>query len=173
MKLKCPACRGSFKWDTSTGWPRFCSLCGYDTSMDDNPEVAMPHVSAGHAKAMLKSSDQVFNAYSKATEENAKTAAELAGVPVSEMADLKITNMNTQLREGDLAVTPPSNPVSQMIDSKPGMFGFQDRGQAQGFAAAAHTGKDAHAGAKAGATVNDFHRRNAAAMIRAGEMGRH
>lgn len=151
--------------------------------MDDNPEVAAPHVSDGIGKNRLLAAEQTYRQYEKATENNAITAAEMAGVPVSEMSSLKITDMQTSLREGDLAVKPVENDVSKVMAQKPGVFGFQDRTGAAAFGQAAHTGltptgqkiagDTPHAGAKANSVIRSFHERHAAAIVKSGEQGRH
>jgi hypothetical protein len=187
MKLRCPSCRGSFPWDTGGGWPRYCPLCSYDTSMDDQPEVAAPHVRSGMAKARLQSADQTYRAMEASSAGRAQDAADMLGVPVTEMSDLKITDAQTSLREGDAAVKPVSNPVSQTMDARPGVFGFQGAAQGSNFATNAHTGvmpdgpyrgapivgDVRHAGAKASSLVRDFHMKHADAMVRRGEQGRH
>lgn len=45
----------------------------------------------------------------------ARQAADLAGVPESEMSHLKITNMKDNLREGDTAAMPVNNPTSRFM----------------------------------------------------------
>lgn len=170
-KLRCPSCRNTFPWSTAEGWPRFCPLCSYDTSMDDNPEVAMPHVSDGRAKNMLKSAEQTYRGYETATANNAKTAAELAGVPESDMADLKITNMNTQLRPGDLAVTPPSNDVTRFMEQNRQVVEGLNA-NAQGYAAMAHQGgSDAFAGARALGNLREIHATTGQQRVVAGQTG--
>lgn len=156
-RLRCPSCRETFPWDTAKGWPRFCALCGFDTSMDDNPEVAMPHVSDGRAKNMLKSAEDTYRGYETATANNAKTAAEIAGVPESEMSDLKITNMETSLRQGDLAVKPPSNDVTRFMEQNTQVVQAMNA-NAMGYAQMAHTGGgDSYAGARALSSIRQLH----------------
>lgn len=167
--------------------PRYCPKCGYDSQSDSDviefhPAVTSPRILAGKTKSLIRSADQTYRQYEKASEDRAEEAAALLNVPKSEMSDLKITNFETQLRQGDLAVKPVDNHVSQTIQSSPGMFGFQGT-QAAAFASSAHTGRTpdgraikgdvSHAGAKAGKLVSDFHNRVGNAMVRAGETGRY
>jgi hypothetical protein len=156
MKLRCPSCRNAFRWDTSEGWPRFCPLCSFDTSMDDNPEVAAPHVSDGRAKAMLKSADQTFNQYAAATANNAREAASILGVSESDTASLKVTDFETGLRQGDLAVKAPVNDVTRFMDAHPQNVAALNA-SAMAAAASAHTGRDAYAGGGAMSTIRALH----------------
>jgi hypothetical protein len=134
--------------------------------MDDNPEVATPHVRSGRSKALSVSADQTYRSYEAASESNAQQAADMLGVPVSEMANLKITNMDTQLREGDVAVRPVNNEVSRFMDSHPGVVqNMQSPEVAMGYASAAHAGggKDAYAGARAAHMLRELHQKSGGA----------
>ena len=60
--------------------------------------------------------DKVYRAEEAASEKRAEQAAEMAGVPVSEMSGLKITNMRDNMREGDVAAIPVQNDVTRQMD---------------------------------------------------------
>lgn len=157
VKLKCPGCKSAFPWDTTAGWPRFCPLCSYDTSMDDNPEVAAPHI--GTLKG--KSGDQVYRQMEQASERRVEAAAEMAGVDKSEMSSLKITNLRDNLRTGDIAAMPVVNDVSRAIDQAPSHFGFQsNQSAAAEYASSAHAGPYPYAGARAKNMVRAMHARS-------------
>ena len=160
MRLRCPSCRKTFPWDAGAEWPEVCPLCRYDVSLNPENEVAIPHISFGKAKAQLKSAEQTFRGYEAATEARAEEAASMLNVSKSEMSDLKITNMETQLRQGDYAGKPVDNSVTQFMAQNPqAVQHMQNPAVAMGYASAAHTGKDAYAGAKAASMLRGIHER--------------
>lgn len=142
MKLRCPDCRGTFSY-TPGAWPRFCPLCGTDINNDrDDDDIVMPFVRRG----AMKATDQVYRDMERGSEVRAQLAAEKLGVPVSEMSDLKITNLNSSAREGDVAAVDKVTPVTQMMDT--GIGGFQGANGAA-FAAGVKSGHYPNAGAGA------------------------
>lgn len=160
FNLRCPGCRDAFPWNKGVDWPRFCPLCGYDTSIDHMPEVAAPALKTA---AITKAADATYRAMEEGSIHRAKVAAEMLGVPEHEMSDLKITNLKDNQREGDVAAIETANAVSTMIQSHPQMFGHQSTPQAvqqaMGYAAAAHDGPDAYAGSKAQSFIKQIHGR--------------
>ena len=158
MRLRCPSCRDTFPWDKGKAWPSMCPLCRYDISLDPANETAVPYISFGKGKVQKQSADQTYRQYEAATEERAKEAASILNVPTAEMSDLKVTNMNTQLRQGDYAVKPVDNDVSRFMQTNSQIVQNMNNPQvAMGYAAAAHTGKDAYAGAKAASMLRGIH----------------
>lgn len=155
IKLRCPGCGDVFRW-RETHWPKFCPLCGHSTAMPERDEIQSPHVSAGRPKALLQSAEQTYRAAEKTSEQNATLAADIAGVSKSEMADMKITDMKTQLRPGDVAAKPVVNDVTRFMDHNRTQM-QQLQANAMGYAAAAHTGKDAYAGARAFGSLREVH----------------
>jgi hypothetical protein len=143
--------------------PRFCPKCGYDSQADEielefHPAVTSPRVLSGQVKAKIRSANATYRQYEKATEERASEAAAILNVPASEMSDLKVTNFETQLRQGDYAVKPVDNSVSQfMQQNRTVVQNMQSPQVAMGLAAQAHTGKDAYAGAKAASMLRGIH----------------
>lgn len=160
-KWKCPSC-GSIQ--RRKEMPKACPDCGYVSSLVAKSEIQMPLI----ADPKNAVADKTYRQYEAASEASAVAAAEMAGVPVSEMSSLKVTNMETQLREGDLAVKPPNNPVSRFIDQNPNNYRDM-QSQAIGFAAAAHTGTDAHAGLSAMSTLRQRHAESGARIVAAGQ----
>ena len=147
--LRCPACREKFKYDVSVGWPDFCPLCKTDINnyrADD--EIVCPAFLSPKSKA----TDKVARDIMDGSETRAQLAAGMAGVPVSEMDNLKITNLSDR-RDSEVAAIPINNAVTQQMSQ------MQARGMPVGFgtnavdamgrAASAHTGADAHAGLRA------------------------
>ena len=93
FQLRCPECRDKFPWDPKATWPRYCPLCQADINNDrDDDDVVMPNI----LSLKTKRTDGVYDGMVKGSEFSAQAAAELAGVPVSEMSSLKITDLNTR-----------------------------------------------------------------------------
>ena len=172
IKLRCPSCRKTFRWEGP--WPRYCPRCQYDTSLDDKPEVAAPHISSGRAKALSQSADQTYRGMEAGAQAGAEAAAAALGVPVAEMSGMKITDMNDRLREGDLAMkAPPPNPVSNVMAASPS-WGLQGSDAGRGWAEATlKTGPEGRAGARASDALRAFHEANAPAAVRASETHRY
>lgn len=144
--LRCPACREKFKYDVTVGWPDFCPLCKEDINnyrADD--EIVMPAFLSPKSKA----NDAVARQIMDGSETRAQLAAGMAGVPVSEMDNLKITNLSDR-RDSEISAMPVNNVVTQHMDNmqRQGMpVGFgTNAADAMGRAATAHTGSDAYAG---------------------------
>jgi hypothetical protein len=145
--LKCPACEKKFKYDVSQGWPDFCPLCSADINnrVPDNV-VVMP----AFLSQKSKNNDKVARDIMDGSELRAQLGAEMAGVPVSEMSGLKITNLNDR-KDAEFSAIEVNNPVTQRMAEMqakglPTGFGVAE---AQGFAAQAHTGEAPHAGLRA------------------------
>src|ERR1700675_4882193 len=95
--LRCPECRGKFPWFPAKGMPRFCALCGAEVGHDRaDDDVVMPFIKS----AKTKSVDSVYRDMEAGSENRARLAAEHAGVPVSEMSSLKITDMRDNMKAG-------------------------------------------------------------------------
>ena len=134
--LKCPECEKKFKYDVSQGWPDFCPLCSADINnrrADD--EIVMP----AFLSQKSKNNDKVARDIMNGSETRAELAASMAGVPVSEMSGLKITNLNDR-KDAQFSAPDVVNPVTQRMDQMraaglPTGFGVAE---AQNFAAQAH-----------------------------------
>ena len=150
--LRCPDCRKAFKWDLSEPEPEECPLCGArmpsDKTGGDDNVIVMP----AFLSARTKANDQVQRQMIDSSEVRMHKAAEMAGCDVADMAALKVTDIRPTRHEGDVAMAPVNNAVSQHMDSMAarGMpVGFQGNQTAIEYAAAAHQGPDARAGARA------------------------
>src|SRR5258707_8478713 len=127
--LKCPVCEKKFKYDVSEGWPDFCPLCAHAMGNDrPDDEIVMP----AFLSQKSKNNDAVARQIMDGSEQRAEMAAAMAGVPVSEMSGLKVTNLNDR-RDAEVAAMPVNNPVSQH------MAAMQARGMPVGFSGAADT----------------------------------
>jgi hypothetical protein len=60
------------------------------------------------AKPQNQSLDKTFRAMEKASYERAEEAASMLNVPVSEVADIRMTNMKDNVREGDTSAIMPT-----------------------------------------------------------------
>jgi hypothetical protein len=145
--LKCPACREKFKYDVTDGWPDCCPICKTDiNNRRDDDDVVMPNI----LSFKTKNNDGVARQIMDGSETRAELAAAMAGVPVSEMSGLKITDLNDR-NDAEFSAKEVVNPVTQqmdMIKARGGQIGFGST-QAQEFAANAHTGVEPHAGLRA------------------------
>lgn len=99
--LRCPHCRKKFPWDPMTEKPNKCKLCGEPVGGNiDNDGVVMPFIRSAKTTA----TDKIYRDMERGSEVRAERAAELTGSSVSDMAALKITNMNDGMRAGDVAI---------------------------------------------------------------------
>lgn len=144
--LKCPLCRQKFKYDVSKGWPDNCEICGEDINnrcADD--DVVCP----AFLSQKSKNNDKVARDIMDGSETRAELAAGMAGVPVSEMSGLKITNLNDR-NDNQFSAPEVHNPVTERMDAmaKAGLpTGFgTNASDAMARAAAAHTGDAPYAG---------------------------
>ena len=112
--LRCPDCRGAFKWDVNKKYPRHCQLCGADFGEErPDDEICMP----AFLTARNKSVDQVYRDTERLSEVRAQKAADLIGVDASEMSDMKITDFKPTKHEGSIAAPPVVNEVTQRMDA--------------------------------------------------------
>lgn len=144
--LRCPLCREKFKYDVADGFPDDCQVCGKRIAHDrEDDDVVIPYFLSDKTKK----TDGVARQVMDGSEQRAEMAAAMAGVPVSEMSGLKVTDLNDR-RDAEQSIRPVSNAITQHMDSMKarGMpVGFQ-RQQAMEAAATAHTGPEAFAGAR-------------------------
>jgi hypothetical protein len=87
--------------DSADGPPKFCENCGAEFEGDAEP---VPGTHAIGGSAIARSTDLT---YRQLEDSSAARAAEL-GAPA-----LKITNLNDNLREGDVAAKAPDNVISR------------------------------------------------------------
>jgi len=156
--------------------PRFCGICGYDSMEGFDKAIVAPHI----AKSIGKAVDGTYRQMEAQSEDRMHAAAEMTGGDISEFSDLKITNLQDNLREGDIAAVPVVNEVTKAIDANPGLFGHTAGtvpdalgNTPQQYAAATTTGPNAYAGAKTRTMLNQFHTQNHREMNRRAEIGTH
>src|SRR5216684_206867 len=143
--LKCPKCRGKFKYDVTEGWPDRCVLCDEDIN---NRRADDDIVCPAFLSQKSKNNDKVARDIMDGSEQRAEMAAAMAGVPISEMNSLKITDLNDR-NDTQFATKDVVNPVTQHMDAmqRQGMpVGFGHTADAQARAANAHTGDAPYAG---------------------------
>ena len=121
LKLKCPDCVETFKWPGDQKWPDFCPLCRAQLSTGSD-EVCMPFIRSASTKA----TDKVYRDMEAGSEVRAQAAADILGVSVSDVSDLKITNLKDN--HSETAHVPVVNDVSKMMDAAPNTTGFQSMG---------------------------------------------
>lgn len=141
LKLKCPDCAETFKWPGEQKWPDFCPLCRAQLSTGTD-EICMPFISSARAK----SPDQVYRQMEAGSIVRAQAAADILGVSISDVSDLKLTNLKDNTLPGETAHIPVVNEVSKMMDKAPDATGFQAMG-AQ-LSAGTQTGPLPNVGAK-------------------------
>lgn len=105
FNVVCPACKGKFPFNADEGMPSSCPLvgCDYVAPRRADDDVVMPFIRSAKTKA----TDTTYRQMETASEHRAEQAAEMIGVPVSEMSGLKMTNLNDARREGDIAAPLP------------------------------------------------------------------
>jgi hypothetical protein len=147
--LKCPICREKFRYDVSEGWPDQCQVCKSDiNNRRDDDDVVVPNI----LSFRTKNTDGVARQVMDGSEVRAELAAATAGVPVSEMSGLKITDLNDR-NDTQFAAKEVRNEVTQRMDAMqaaglPTGFGT-NTSDAMARAAASHTGDAPYAGLRA------------------------
>lgn len=143
FRLRCPVCRKAFAYEPGTAYPDECPLCEtYIGSGRKDDDVVMPFIRS----STMKSIDGTYREVEKSSEHRAEQAAQMAGVPVSEMSDLKITNLRDARHPGDVAAVPVQNDVSRFMEQT-GIGGFRGV-DGSGYSAAVQTGPSPNVGAR-------------------------
>lgn len=102
IRLRCPKCRQAFPWESGKSLPDHCQLCQEFIGPDPDRDVTI--ITAPFIRsAKTDRTDKVYRDMEAGSETRARIAAEMTGAPVSEMSSLKITDMNSNQREGDIA----------------------------------------------------------------------
>jgi hypothetical protein len=102
--IRCPVCRDKFSHDATKPFPDECPSCHeFIGSGRDDTVITMPALRS----AATKANDDVYRQMERSSEHRAEQAAQMAGVPVSEMSDLKITNLRDNKGYGDVMAPPP------------------------------------------------------------------
>lgn len=161
----CPDCDGQFTtiMDDREGPPKFCQLCGSDMSADSEPVPNFSRISKPQNQTM----DKVYRGMEAASYARAEEAASMLNVPVSEVSNIRMTDMKDNLREGDISAKIPT-PTMAPSQPPPNLMGGS-----QGLATAAMIKSQ---GGSVGQSVMDgfrqSHHQRASQMMRMGEMGR-
>lgn len=172
-RYRCPDCQRIFRHPAENPPPDRCPLCHAWVSEDEPPEeVFVPQSPAIQKLAFNKSVKQVYRAVEESSIQRAKDAADMAGVPESEMAHLKVTNMRdpSEMRQGDMAAIMPSPSVAaQSLTVGASAPGFQQFGGAVPNHAPGVGGYEERNAVVSG--ISTTHVSRAAAMTRAGNLG--
>lgn len=146
-KLRCPACRKTFLWDMSRGFPRDCQVCheeiGGEERADD--DIVMPSIRS----ARMAVNDRVYRDMERASEGRAQEAASYLNVPVAEVSDIKITDLRSTRQPGSIAA-PPLPAHLQNV----GGFGQANGAQ---YSAQVQSGPEPNAGARTRTALQSFH----------------
>ena len=129
--IRCPLhdCRAKILYDVSGGWPDYCPVCkGHIAHDRDDDDVVVPNF----LSLKTKKTDDVARQIMDGSETRAELAAAMAGVPVSEMNDLKITDLNDR-RDSEIAAKPVVNDITRHMDT------MRARGMKAGFGGAVDT----------------------------------
>ena len=162
MKLRCPKCRQSFPWKSNTAFPDKCLICKQfigsedDVGEDGVIEIKAPFISRRHEGSTY--ADTVYREIEASSELRVEQAAAMAGVDKSEMAGLKITNLQSSPRPGDVAAMPIANPtpVSEMMRAAPGLTGFVGSNGVE-YGGAVMSGPSPNAGARTRTAIQNTH----------------
>ena len=162
IKLKCRECGDKFNWDAANNrWPSHCPFCNYDLSLPPGDEPAMPFIRTNYA---TKNTDAVYRQMEEGSIVRAQAAADMLGVPVSEVSDLKITDMNDR-RDSEVAARTVVNDVSIR------MAEMEKRGMPVGFGATAGAGVGFSSAVNGGVFANSGAHMQTAIRTRHGTVG--
>jgi hypothetical protein len=155
--LKCPDCSHKFKWNTSEEetWPKFCPKCGVflGTNRADD-DIVLPFI---RTTKKTETIDRVYRDIERGSEVRAQAASEMLGVPLSDVSETKITNLNDR-RDTEIAHITPANPVSQFMAQNPqAPVGFNANANGVQYSGAVQTGPFPNMGARTRTMIQDFH----------------
>jgi len=109
VRVQCPSCAHKFYSKSVFG---MCPNCGHEAEEPDDTVISLPAIRA----ATTKATDKVYRDMETASIHRAEQAAAMAGVPVSEMSHLKITNLRDNVLPGETYAMPVRNPVTERMD---------------------------------------------------------
>ena len=153
VKVQCPQCAQKFHSKSVFG---ICPHCGYEAEEPDDTVIPMPSLRS----ATTKATDKVYRDMETSSIHRAEQAAAMAGVPVSEMSHLKITNLRDNVQIGETYAMPVKNAVTDQMDfmrARGGQVGFVD---GSSFSANVNQGFAPRAGAKVLDNINPNARGN-------------
>ena len=140
---RCTECRTKVPY--TPDMPEFCPNPKCKTRLlsdRDDSDVVMPFFRS----AATTANDALYRRMEQASEHRVDLAAQKAGVPASEMSDLKITNLRETRHEGDIAAVPVNNSVTQFLAQNPNAGGFR-ADQGLGYSSTVATGPEPNRGA--------------------------
>ena len=149
---RCTECKTKVPF--STDMPDLCPNPKCKTrllSERDDSDVVMPFFRSASTTA----NDRLYREMETASERRVEMAAEKAGVPVSEMSDLKITNLRDTRHEGAVAAVPVNNSVTQFMQQNPNAGGFGNQGAS--YSGAVTAGPEPNRGARVQSMVRQVH----------------
>lgn len=145
FQVRCPSCRKAFPWDPAIDLPSRCPLPGCDYVAKPKGEVI--EIAAPFIRSQKTTrTDASYRELETSSAIRAELAAQAAGVPVSEMSHLKVTNIR-DTKEGEIAAMPVVNDVTRqmdMIKQRGGVVGFGGQAMDTGTATGAVTMRDAN-----------------------------
>src|SRR5215472_12956911 len=110
VRVQCPECANKFYSKTVYG---VCPYCGHEADEPDDTVIPMPSLRS----ATTKATDKVYRDMETASIHRAEQAAAMAGVPVSEMSHLKITDLRDNVQNGETYAMPMvRNAVTERMD---------------------------------------------------------
>lgn len=98
--IRCNACKHPTPWKPTELRPPECPKCwaSFGEERADG-DIVMPFIRS----AKTTQNDKLYRDMEKGSETRMQIAAEQVGAPVSEMSAMKMTDMNDNQREGDIA----------------------------------------------------------------------
>lgn len=166
---RCPDCSQVFEWlhtlaDLSD-LPETCPKCGSWVS-----EAEPTFVPKAPRIGKIDSPEMVYRSMEAASIERSKQAAAVLGIPESETAHMKMTDMKDSLREGDIAAVTRPTPTSTFMQQNSAAV-EQARIAGAQFAANTRVGPFPGAGDRARQNVGAMHAEMVAQMVASGKRG--
>jgi len=169
--VKCPGCKQRIKWLVDDP-PDDCPACGHRLVSDRaDDDVVVPNILAFSTRCQ----DGVYKAMEKASEQRMYQAAEMAGCDVSDMKDLKITNMRDNMKQGEIAAMPVVNDVTRQMDAiraanQNAQMGYGGADAGIGFSASVPTGPYPSAGARTQQAFRRVHAERMSGQLARGDV---
>ena len=125
IRIRCLVCRETFRWDATQGMPDNCPLCKQYIGSDGKDEVAAPFIATSRGKVP----DLIYRDMEAKSAFRAQQAAEMTGASAADVAHLKMTDLKTGQREGDMAFSNNLTPQQQVMSNQtvlaPSSIGLQ------------------------------------------------
>ena len=158
--LQCPECDHKFTFlrhPSDEPMPKSCPHCGFAPEAETLPNaITAPHV---QNVAKAKAADYTYRAMEESAKHNSEVAAAEFGLDAEEVRAMQITDLKSNMQEGEIAAMPVTNDVSRAMEHMP-MTGFQPASSDMAaFAQSAHTGYGSHAGLQSQAMLRSVHQK--------------